>query len=121
MQDEDFTEDTGRPSKTKQKEVMHELRDLGAELVELSLLSAAPWPDLDGLYLGGGFPETQAEGLAAQGQGRGGAGDGGGKGQALIAAPGGADGEDLERRERRFELGLHNLIWDLSVTIARPF
>ena len=37
MQDEDFTEDTGRPSKTKQKEVMHELRDLGAELVELSV------------------------------------------------------------------------------------
>ncbi len=37
MQDEDFTEDTGRPSKTKQKVVMHELRDLGAELVELSV------------------------------------------------------------------------------------
>ena len=37
MQDEDFTEDTGRPSKTKQKEGMHELRDLGAELVELSV------------------------------------------------------------------------------------
>lgn len=37
MQDEDFTEDTSRPSKTKQKEVMHELRDLGAELVELSV------------------------------------------------------------------------------------
>ena len=37
MHEEDFTEDTGRPSKTKQKEVMHELRDLGAELVELSV------------------------------------------------------------------------------------
>ena len=37
MQEEDFTEPTGRPSKTKQKEVMHELRDLGAELVELSV------------------------------------------------------------------------------------
>ena len=37
MHDEDFTEDTGRPSKTKQKEAMHELRDLGAELVELSV------------------------------------------------------------------------------------
>lgn len=37
MQEEDFTEDTGRPSKTKQKEAMHALRDLGAELVELSL------------------------------------------------------------------------------------
>ncbi len=37
MQDEDFTEDTGRPSKTKKKEAMHELQDLGAELVELSV------------------------------------------------------------------------------------
>ncbi len=37
MQEEDFTEDYARPSKTKQKEVMHELRDLGAELVELSI------------------------------------------------------------------------------------
>lgn len=37
MHEEDFTEDTGRPSKTKQKEAMHELRDLGAELVELSI------------------------------------------------------------------------------------
>ncbi|RIX47665.1 MAG: DUF615 domain-containing protein [Rhodocyclales bacterium GT-UBC] len=37
MQEEDFTESTSRPSKTKQKEAMHELRDLGAELVELSV------------------------------------------------------------------------------------
>lgn len=37
MQDEDFTEDTGRPSKTKKKEAMHALQDLGAELVELSV------------------------------------------------------------------------------------
>ncbi len=37
MHEEDFTEDTGRPSKTKKKEAMHELRDLGAELVELSI------------------------------------------------------------------------------------
>lgn len=37
MQEEDFTEDTGRPSKTKQKQAMHELQDLGAELVELSV------------------------------------------------------------------------------------
>lgn len=36
MQEEDFTDDT-RPSKTKKKEAMHELRDLGAELVELSV------------------------------------------------------------------------------------
>jgi ribosome-associated protein len=37
MQEEDFTEDDRRPSKTKKKEAMHELRDLGAELVELSV------------------------------------------------------------------------------------
>ena len=36
MQDEDFTDDTPI-SKTKRKEAMHELRDLGAELVELSV------------------------------------------------------------------------------------
>ena len=37
MLEEDFTEDNGRPSKTKIKEAMHELQDLGAELTELSV------------------------------------------------------------------------------------
>lgn len=37
MHDDDFPEDQDRPSKTKQKEAMHALRDLGAELVELSI------------------------------------------------------------------------------------
>lgn len=36
MLEEDFTEDNERPSKTKIKEAMHELQDLGAELVGLS-------------------------------------------------------------------------------------
>lgn len=36
------------------------LRRAGAELVELRLLDGDPWPQLDGLYLGGGFPETLA-------------------------------------------------------------
>lgn len=36
MLEEDFTEGNGRPSKTKIKEAMHELQDLGAELVALS-------------------------------------------------------------------------------------
>ena len=42
------------------------LRRAGAELVELSLLSPEPWPGdrLDGLYLGGGFPEMVPERLA---------------------------------------------------------
>lgn len=37
MHEDDYPEDLGRPSKTKQKEAMHALRDLGAELVELSV------------------------------------------------------------------------------------
>ena len=37
MQEDDFPEDLGRPSKTKRKEAMLALRDLGAELVELSV------------------------------------------------------------------------------------
>lgn len=35
MQDEDFIDSNERPSKTKRKEAMNELQDLGAELVEL--------------------------------------------------------------------------------------
>jgi cobyrinic acid a,c-diamide synthase len=44
------------------------LRHAGADLAEVSLLDAGAvrdWPVLDGLYLGGGFPETQAEALSA--------------------------------------------------------
>jgi len=37
LPDDDFAEDYTRPSKTKRKEAMQELRDLGAELVELSV------------------------------------------------------------------------------------
>jgi ribosome-associated protein len=37
MLEEDFTEGNERPSKTKIKEAMHELQDLGAELTELSV------------------------------------------------------------------------------------
>ncbi|WP_243359899.1 cobyrinate a,c-diamide synthase [Fundidesulfovibrio terrae] len=46
------------------QENLEALRRAGAELVEVSLLSEAQWPKLDGLYLGGGFPETQAQALA---------------------------------------------------------
>ena len=45
-------------------ENLEALRRAGAELVELSLLSDSPWPKLDGLYLGGGFPEELAETLS---------------------------------------------------------
>lgn len=46
-------------------ENLEALERAGAELVPLSLLDHAPWPALDGLYLGGGFPEEYAAQLAA--------------------------------------------------------
>ncbi|MBI5518473.1 MAG: cobyrinate a,c-diamide synthase [Desulfovibrio sp.] len=46
-------------------ENLEALERAGARLERVSLLSGEPWPQLDGLYLGGGFPETQAEKLSA--------------------------------------------------------
>lgn len=46
------------------EENLQALRHAGAELTELSLLSPEPWPALDALYLGGGFPETLAARIA---------------------------------------------------------
>ncbi len=46
-------------------ENLEALERAGARLVRLSLLDSAPWPEIHGLYLGGGFPETQAEALSA--------------------------------------------------------
>jgi len=43
------------------------LKDLGAILVQVDSLEAKELPDLDALYIGGGFPETQAEALADNG------------------------------------------------------
>lgn len=48
------------------QENLEALARAGAKLVELSLLDNAPWPEIHGLYLGGGFPETLAEELAAR-------------------------------------------------------
>ena len=36
------------------------LIDEGAELVEINAMTAEKLPELDGLYIGGGFPETGA-------------------------------------------------------------
>lgn len=47
------------------EENLEALERAGAEVVELTLLDDTPWPELDGLYLGGGFPETLAAELAA--------------------------------------------------------
>ena len=45
-------------------ENLEQLKDLGAMLVEVDSMEAKELPDLDALYIGGGFPETQAEALA---------------------------------------------------------
>jgi len=46
-------------------ENLEALRTCGAELVPVSSVSAASLPAIDALYIGGGFPETHAEQLAA--------------------------------------------------------
>ena len=45
-------------------ENLEALESKGAQLVEISALAPAELPELDGLYIGGGFPETHAEALA---------------------------------------------------------
>lgn len=45
-------------------ENLEALERAGAELVRVSLFDAQPWPHLDGLYLGGGFPELFAADLS---------------------------------------------------------
>lgn len=45
-------------------ENLDQLRILGAELLALNAIEDQKLPDLDALYIGGGFPETQARGLA---------------------------------------------------------
>ncbi|MBR6624653.1 MAG: cobyrinate a,c-diamide synthase [Mailhella sp.] len=46
------------------QENLDALRDAGAELVPLSILDPAPWPHLDALYLGGGYPELFADAIS---------------------------------------------------------
>ncbi len=41
------------------------LAKAGAKIVEVSLISTDKWPEIDGLYLGGGFPETLAVELSS--------------------------------------------------------
>lgn len=45
-------------------ENFEELRRYGANLVEISALTSNQLPDIDALYIGGGFPETHAIALA---------------------------------------------------------
>ncbi|MBN1849184.1 MAG: hydrogenobyrinic acid a,c-diamide synthase (glutamine-hydrolyzing) [Deltaproteobacteria bacterium] len=48
-------------------ENLSQLKELGAELIEINAMKDAWIPDLDALYIGGGFPETQARVLADNG------------------------------------------------------
>ncbi len=45
-------------------ENLDQLENLGAILVEVNSITERELPDLDALYIGGGFPETQAKALA---------------------------------------------------------
>jgi len=45
-------------------ENLESLQELGAELLPISSLADRELPDIDALYIGGGFPETHAERLA---------------------------------------------------------
>ncbi|MGM0423810.1 MAG: cobyrinate a,c-diamide synthase [Thermodesulfobacteriota bacterium] len=45
-------------------ENLEALRRSGASIQQVSLLQQEPWPEVHGLYLGGGFPETQAKELS---------------------------------------------------------
>jgi cobyrinic acid a,c-diamide synthase len=45
-------------------ENLEQLKHLGAELVQIDAMASPRLPDLDALYIGGGFPETQADALA---------------------------------------------------------
>lgn len=47
------------------RENLEALEQAGAELLPLSLLEDAVWPDIHGLYIGGGLPELHAERLSA--------------------------------------------------------
>ena len=47
------------------QENLDALRIAGATLIPLSLLDDAPWPELGGLYIGGGLPILHAESLSA--------------------------------------------------------
>jgi cobyrinic acid a,c-diamide synthase len=46
-------------------ENLEALEQAGAELISINAMEEEQLPDLDGLYIGGGFPETSAKALAA--------------------------------------------------------
>ena len=52
------------------RENLDTLEAAGAELRPVSLLDSGPWPELHGLYIGGGLPELHAEALSANAERR---------------------------------------------------
>ena len=52
------------------RENLDALEAAGADLRPVSLLDSAPWPELHGLYIGGGVPELHAEALGANAERR---------------------------------------------------
>ncbi len=48
-------------------ENLEALEKAGGQLIYINAMSASKLPELDGLYIGGGFPETSARELAANG------------------------------------------------------
>ncbi|MDQ7075570.1 MAG: cobyrinate a,c-diamide synthase [Gammaproteobacteria bacterium] len=47
---------------------LHALQDAGAELISINTLKDTQLPKIDGLFIGGGFPETQMKALEANTQ-----------------------------------------------------
>ncbi|MGN1038558.1 MAG: cobyrinate a,c-diamide synthase [Mailhella sp.] len=47
------------------QENLDALQEAGADLIQLDMFSPSPWPHIDGLYLGGGYPELFAEELSS--------------------------------------------------------
>ncbi|MBF0328095.1 MAG: hydrogenobyrinic acid a,c-diamide synthase (glutamine-hydrolyzing) [Nitrospirae bacterium] len=80
------------------QENLEALEDCGAELVPVNALSDAVLPDIDGLYIGGGFPETNAIKLAENERFRNSVRDAAEKGLPIYAECGGLMflGESIE-------------------------
>ncbi len=87
-------------------ENLEALERAGAELVEISPLRDRSLPEVNGLYLGGGFPETQAEGLSANRTFRSAVRDAAMAGMPMYAECGGAVylGQDLDYRGGRYPM-----------------
>ncbi|TAN43318.1 MAG: hydrogenobyrinic acid a,c-diamide synthase (glutamine-hydrolyzing) [Nitrospirae bacterium] len=80
------------------QENLEALEACGAELIPINAISDTGLPDIDGLYIGGGFPETNAIKLAANESFRGAIRDAAEKGLPIYAECGGLMflGESIE-------------------------